>query len=196
MKNIHILSTHKRSRLYEFGGKLILNNNQTSTFRNQNIFITNSEEIKDGEYGICLNLVREGFESHQVVFKMDSEQRQAMEDLGGQKKAEVLKVILTTDQDLIKDGIQKIDDEFLEWFVKNQNYEEVKTKLVEFEVDMGLGDSCIEYGSYYKIIIPEEPKQEKMYNQIDLEVAFYEGVNGDLSFSEWFENFNKKYNEI
>lgn len=29
------------------------------------------------------------------------------------------KIILTTDQDLIKDGVQAIDDEFLEWFVAN-----------------------------------------------------------------------------
>lgn len=34
--------------------------------------------------------------------------------------------------------------------------------------------------------------QGKMYNQIDLEVAFYEGMNGDSSFSEWFENFKNK----
>jgi hypothetical protein len=30
------------------------------------------------------------------------------------------KIILTTDLDLIKDGVQSIDNEFLEWFVKNQ----------------------------------------------------------------------------
>jgi hypothetical protein len=29
------------------------------------------------------------------------------------------KIILTTDLDLIKDGVQSIDNEFLEWFVKN-----------------------------------------------------------------------------
>jgi hypothetical protein len=39
---------------------------------------------------------------------------------------EVCKIILTTDQDLIKDGVQAIDDEFLEWFVKNPSCEEVE----------------------------------------------------------------------
>ena len=34
--------------------------------------------------------------------------------------------------------------------------------------------------------------QEQMYNEIDIEVAFYEGMNGDLSFSEWLEQFKKK----
>ena len=34
-------------------------------------------------------------------------------------------------------------------------------------------------------------QQERMYNEIDIEIAFYEGVNGDLSFNEWFEQFKK-----
>lgn len=34
--------------------------------------------------------------------------------------------------------------------------------------------------------------QEQMYNEIDIGVAFYQGMNGDLPFSEWFENFKKK----
>jgi hypothetical protein len=34
--------------------------------------------------------------------------------------------------------------------------------------------------------------QEQMYNEIDIEVAFYQGMNGDLPFSEWFENFKNK----
>jgi hypothetical protein len=75
--------------------------------------------------------------------------------------AKGFKVILTTNKLLIKDGVQAIDDDFLEWFVKNPSCEEVETKLVEFEVDMGLGEECTEYGSYYKIIIPkEEAKQD------------------------------------
>ena len=80
------------------------------------LFITSDEEIKEGDYGICLNLVREGFRAHQVIFKMDAKQKQSMEELGGQKKAEVFKVILTTNKLLIKNGVQAIDAEFLEWF--------------------------------------------------------------------------------
>jgi hypothetical protein len=43
-------------------------------------------------------------------------------------KSNYKKIILTTDQDLIKDGVQAIDDEFLEWFVKNPSCEEVEIK--------------------------------------------------------------------
>ena len=67
------------------------------------------------------------------------------------------KIILTTDQDLIKDGIQAIDDEFLEWFVKNPSCEEVETySLKEGNEELGY------YHYKYEIIIPqEEPKQDR-----------------------------------
>ena len=76
------------------------------------------------------------------------------------------KIILTTDQNL--DGVQKIDDEFLQWFVKNPSCEEV---AVEREMYMPQSNGKISDGKitheislnplvYYKIIIPkEEPKQ-------------------------------------
>jgi hypothetical protein len=38
------------------------------------------------------------------------------------------KIIITTDPELIKEGVQSIDDEFLEWFVKNPSCEEVETE--------------------------------------------------------------------
>ena len=71
------------------------------------------------------------------------------------------KIILTTDQDLLKDGVQPIDDEFLEWFVKNPNCESV-------EVGYGWIRLTETDNEGYWISIPdnqfemqqEEPKQE------------------------------------
>jgi hypothetical protein len=40
------------------------------------------------------------------------------------------KIILTTDPQLIQDGVQAIDDTFLEWFVKNPTCENVQIKRV------------------------------------------------------------------
>jgi hypothetical protein len=72
------------------------------------------------------------------------------------------KIILTTNNLLIKDGVQAIDNEFLEWFVKNPSCEFVETKLVyDYEEHPELVGNPKEEWSYYKIIIPkEEPKQE------------------------------------
>jgi hypothetical protein len=39
-------------------------------------------------------------------------------------------IILTTDQDLIKDGVQPIDDDFLNWLVKNPSCEEVEVRKI------------------------------------------------------------------
>jgi hypothetical protein len=155
MKNIHIIPTDKPSRLFDFMTALVLlkkaSPNDSGT--NQNIYITNDEEIKEGDYV----LYHEDKISQVLGINID----ELKLDRGGVWRSSCKKIILTTDQDLIADGVQAIDDEFLEWFVENPSCESVETKLVEFEVDMGLGDSCIEYGSYYEIIIPkEEPKQE------------------------------------
>jgi hypothetical protein len=110
------------------------------------------------------------------------------------------KVILTTDQDLIKDGVQKIDDEFLEWFIKNPSCEEVDvidcTKILLPE------EGWYTFG--YKIIIPkEEPKQYKctecnwlglfneMKNEQDTDYDQYccpkcNNVMYDCRFDKWY----------
>ena len=68
------------------------------------------------------------------------------------------KIILTTDPDLINDGIQAIDDEFLEWFVKNPSCEEVEVK----EIYNSYGETdifdlvCTSHSFNYKIILPKE----------------------------------------
>jgi hypothetical protein len=96
----------------------------------QNIYITSDEEIKEGwSYDRMMGTVN----------KTDNVYSN--------------KIILTTDQDLIKDGVQAIDDEFLEWFVKNPSFEEVEFQNVPDYI-YNTEHSC------YKIIIPkEEPKQ-------------------------------------
>ena len=115
MKNIHILPTdNKPSRLYfnindrEFQ---ICEIEKPSTILkpNRQIYITNLEEIKEGDW--CYNSINNNFYKKQIN-KLSF--------------AYEYKIILTTDQDLIKDGVQAIDDEFLEWFVKNPSCEEVK----------------------------------------------------------------------
>jgi hypothetical protein len=93
------------------------------------------------------------------------------------------KIILTTDQDLIADGVQAIDDEFLEWFVKNPSCEWVEVEKENIcarchsnDVDECWSAKDCSDGRYdkirYKIIIPqEEPKQETL-EDIQLEEVF------------------------
>ena len=75
------------------------------------------------------------------------------------------KIILTTDQNLIADGVQAIDDEFIEWFAKNPTCELVELERAEDGqyVDYFPDGSVVE-GVYenYKIVLP--PRRTKTRN--------------------------------
>ena len=88
------------------------------------------------------------------------------------------KVILTTNKLLIKDGVQDIDNEFLEWFVKNPSCEYVKVEKehhTEIEEVSYEGDfQNVDYIKY-KIITPkEEPKQEITIEEIEQQITLTE----------------------
>lgn len=144
MKNIHVLPTDKPSRFclkitdrfQGFDFHPYDERRLNTWYKPQHIYITSIEEIKQGDWMIRGNeqptLVTPNF----------------FWDFG----VRYYKIILTTDQDLVKNGVQSIDDEFLEWFVKNSSCELV-------EVDLFPKNS----NKLYKIIIPqEEPKQETL----------------------------------
>ena len=107
----------------------------------QNIYITNSEEIKEGDW--CLDYENE-------VVKYD-ENKHNMLFISVCKK-----IILTTDQDLIADGVQKISDDFLEWFVKNPSCEKVEVEKYHQRGDVTFKDR-------YKIIIPKDEPNKTHY---------------------------------
>jgi len=145
MKNLHVLPTDKPSRLACDFDKLILNSRLLSPilYKTQNIYITNDEEIKEGVDQWYLD-------------KFLNKPRSS----GGSQYAEKQDVIiLTTDQDLIKDGVQAIDDEFLEWFVQNPSYEEVDIMTDSYTMNQFFELKLKPDIFKYKIIIPsEEPK--------------------------------------
>jgi hypothetical protein len=153
MKNIHLLPTDKPSNLSlmhnKSQGLMILKTASLLDGIPHHIYITSDEEIKEGDWVYCL---REGFEP---VLK------QKVNPIGVNNDNVFKKIILTTDQYLINDGVQAIDDEFLEWFVENPSCETVK---VEREKSIGYTEDRVRvfYGKL-KIIIPqEEPKQETL----------------------------------
>lgn len=154
MKNIHVIPTDKPSRLHlwsdENGTRLETCELEYSHTRNtQNIYITSDEEIKEGDW--CLSKLNE-----LVLFKS--------------KNFNYKKIILTTDQDLIKNGVQEIDDEFLEWFVKNPTCEFVETFYSDKDLE-GYWKGI----EQYQIIIPkEEPKQENAKIFIDATIKHSE----------------------
>ena len=178
MKNIYLLPTDKPSRLNyskvktnrEIEYKLELkqeyskcNNGLLSGPRN--IYITSDEEIKSNCWS--LNIVNNSiYKTYKGVnFQEDTE------------KEKWRKIILTTDQDLIKDGVQEISDDFLEWFVKNPSCEFVYLGYTSI-----IRDS--ERKRTYKIIIPkEESKQIECYDKFNQ--ILKEGGEGCIGAAKW-----------
>jgi hypothetical protein len=168
MKNIHILPTDKESRLWtnNLKRRLVLDEFPFHHPTNiaKNIYITSDEEIKEGDWH---------FKNDKMVTKSHIIDNTCK------------KIILTTDQDLINDGVQSIDDEFLEWFVKNPSCEFVEVIKDLFQVNQ---NNPVLKGStalvkQHKIIIPqEEPKQNEMVGN-----QFYKSADKVISI-------NKKYN--
>jgi hypothetical protein len=192
MKNIHVIPTEKPSRLH-FDDKLFLSTNPqiskdiNSIVEGRNIYITSNEEIKEGDwvisnYGELIKISYKGSKVKQNVNEFCK------------------KIILTTDQDLIKDGVQDIDDDFLEWFVKNPSCENVDISKHYDKVD-------IDGKVYYKITIPQEkPTLEEVAvncwatgtwdNRDDFTDGFIEGAKwqaermySEEEVLEVFENF-------
>ena len=115
-----------------------------SSFKAQNLYITNLEKPESGDwyFDIVLN----------KAFKCESE-RHAF-DL--YHTASAKKIILTSDLDLIADGVQVIPDDFLNWFVKNPTCEtvDIRKKPKVKAVVKGLGIKSFTNG--YDIIIPKK----------------------------------------
>jgi hypothetical protein len=182
MKNIHILPTDKLSRLGRFidtNNLFLRTTDDIPRGENINIYITSEEEIKDCWF---LNTL-----SNEIGFTKGS--------IGIPKNAK--KIILTTDQDLIKDGVQAIDDEFLEWFVKNPSCDSVEVE--RGYLGMGGFVKSSELISKdkleYKIIIPKEESKQEILEEVaenfwlnddsmtDNDRISY--VNGFLACAKW-----------
>jgi hypothetical protein len=175
MKNIHLIPTDKPSRVYKHLGRELKYTVRYFEQKgllciNQHIYITNDEEIKLGDWVIEF---QKGDSIGEVHF-INSEYVIA-NDI--QKK-----IILTTDPSLAPD-VQKINDEFLEWFVKNPSCEEVKIeKLDTFKKTNEVYIDEITKGNYceiikqYQIIIPKEEQKQHIIDimKSDEELGLYE----------------------
>jgi hypothetical protein len=165
MKNIHLIPTEKPSRLCIDNSCNELNYSEVEGLNskhitNQNIYITNDEKVEIGEYGLgYAHGIKNGIGSGWFLFKHDGSNQAKLNALCTDTK----KVIITNDSELIKDGVQAVDDGFLVWFIDNPNSKVIKIEKEQVNNKPGSSYSTITYYKY-KIIIPqEEPKQEYEY---------------------------------
>lgn len=145
-----MLPTNEKANLLLTGRNDLYYSSKLSDFslkeyidRFQHLYFLSNEEIKDGEYGFCMNLFNKGNQPYQIIFKMDSEQRQAMIELGGQKNANVFKIIATTqilrNSPILTDltgrwFLPQPSQSFIEKFVEEYNKgNQITEVLVEYE---------------------------------------------------------------
>jgi hypothetical protein len=168
MKNVYLLPTDKPTGIFE--SKIsglqysIMPKIRTNPLVGFHLYITSDEEIKEGDY------VTNGKYTSQAINEWWTKFYIGNPEL----KADYWKIILSTDPDLIAEGVQPIDDEFIEWFVKNPSCEFVEV-FHQLHKDEPL----------YKIIIPqEEPKQE--------DENYLDSFGVTKSEFETFREFNKQ----
>ena len=146
MRNLHLIPTDGIGKIFYIAENFHLEKGQRIEPKSyHNIYITSDEEIKKGDWFYFPIEIIGNERGHKYV----SNDWSKFSDILYSSYAK--KIILTTDQDLIADGVQAIDDVFLEWFVKNPSCEEVEVQKWFDGLDF----------LEYKIIIPkEEPKKE------------------------------------
>jgi hypothetical protein len=170
MKNIHILPTTQPSKLGYISESQTYHLYNNDVFLDElanaiNIYITSDEKIKEGDW----------IENNGKIYKCTATDNfyvtvyEKNKYAGSFDTYTCKKIILSTDPTLIADGVQAIDDEFLEWFVKNSSCEFVEVVKEGYKKNSMIDEAT----SYrYKIIIPkEEPKQELDKDWKELEAA-------------------------
>ena len=162
MKNIHLLPTTKEQHSIvqkNTGLLLIQTPRKEYSGTKLNIYITNDEEIKEGDW--CLDKFNQKWKLEDkklIAFDGKGIKRFSTDNILGH---ECKKIILATDQDL--DGVQAIDDEFLEWFIQNPSCEKVEVEDINNKWLME--DGSIVSVSVYKIIIPKVEHKGKALSE-------------------------------
>lgn len=139
MKNVHLLQTNTPTRIFRLGPNILFST--TSKVRvdieGYHLYITNNDEVREGDWALQFNDV--GTEP-KIVFKVKYQIP---------PECVVKKIILTTDEYLITDGVQAIDDKFFAHFAKNPSCQEVHVSLNPHNT----------LNLLYMITIPEQPSQ-------------------------------------
>ena len=173
MKNIFLIPTDKPSRLYYHSNlKHLVLTNKTMLREfviNQNIYITSDSKFVRDEY------ITDGIEVMKATPKLVDAQ-------GLVGRRDWNKIIITTDPELIKDGVHPIGEDFLQWFVKNPTCIKVEVVYGLFnpmgrQVDPNdLGQNHSKCVWKYKIITTKEEQKQHLIDMMkgDEELGLYD----------------------
>ena len=178
MKNIFLIPTDKPSRLYYHSDlKHLVLTNKTMLREfviNQNIYITSNSKFVRDEY------ITDGMEVMKATPKLVDAQ-------GLVDRRDWKKILMTTDPELIKDGVHPIGEDFLQWFVKNPTCIKVEVVYGLFnpmgrQVDPNdLGQNHSKCVWKYKIITTKEEQKQHLIDMMkgDEELGMYDIFNDE-----------------
>lgn len=171
MRNLHFIESKKPSSLglhydivktgmFDYAPDLgfnLFDRKNNFQHRPHHLYITSDEEIKTGDWCMYLGLSMAEFK----VLDITDDDVLEYESRGHFKRHLCKKIILTTDPDLIKDGVQEIEENFLRWFVEKANDSGKPIDIVEVKkvyINHGKEDIfdlvCTACPSKYEIVIP------------------------------------------
>ena len=151
MKNIFLIPTPKESRLWRdldskklrFDNISTPNSNECTKCSNEYVYITSDSKFVRDEY------ITDGIEVMKATPKLVDAQ-------GLVDRRNWRKIVLTNDLELIKDGIQEIEDLFLVWFVKNPTFDEIEIGKTNKLIDNYADEEKEKWEVKYHIYIPKK----------------------------------------
>ena len=195
MKNIFLIPTDKPSRLYYHSDlKHLVLTNKTMLREfviNQNIYITSNSKFVRDEY------ITDGMEVMKATPKLVDAQ-------GLVDRRDWKKILMTTDPELIKDGVHPIGEEFLKWFVENPTCIKVEVVYGLFnpmgrQVDPNdLGQNHSKCVWKYKIITTKEEQKQHLIDMMkgDEELGLYDETIDSIKLEEVFGSKHCLYSVI
>jgi hypothetical protein len=177
MKNIFLIPTDKESRLWRdldsnklrFENISKPNSNECTKCSNEYVYITSDGKFVRDEY------ITDGIEVIKATPKLVNAQ-------GLVDRRDWKKILMTTDPELIKDGVHPIGEDFLQWFVENPTCIKVEVVYGLFnpmgrQVDPNdLGQNHSKCVWKYKIITTKEEQKQHLIDMMksDEELGLYD----------------------
>ena len=190
MKNIFLIPTPKESRLWrDLDSKKLRfdnipkpNSNECTKCSNEYVYITSDSKFVRDEY------ITDGVEVMKATPKLVDAQ-------GLVDRRDWKKILMTTDPELIKDGVHPIGEEFLKWFVKNPTCIKVEVVYGLFnpmgrQVDPNdLGQNHSKCVWKYKIITTKEEQKQHLIDMMkgDEELGLYD-ESREIKFEDVFND--------
>lgn len=190
MKNVHLITTDKPSRLVgnakgfcKTTENFIQNDLDFIFAKFYNIYITDDSEIKEGDWIVIKNI-----ELNRVsTIKCETENQVLIANFKSDYNIKK-KIILTTDQDLINDGIEKIKQE--DYALLKIELSHTKTLLASCEKALEERDRQEQDKNKYS----EEEVKNIIDTIVEKHCTYFEQKIKDGVKLEWFEQFSKLKN--